>query len=58
MQNSKTLHFETYEETAEWLNTHDMAEYGDQLTPLVSCRFLMPANYARLSSATNVSKFL
>jgi hypothetical protein len=33
MQNSRTLHFETYEEAAEWFDTHDMADYEDQLSP-------------------------
>ena len=26
MQNSKTLHCETYEEAAEWIDTHEMAD--------------------------------
>ncbi len=34
MAKDKTLHFETYEEAAEWFDTHDMAAYEDQLTPV------------------------
>jgi hypothetical protein len=34
MEKDKTLHFETYEEAAEWFDTHDMADYEDQLTPV------------------------
>jgi hypothetical protein len=34
MANAKRLHFETYEEAAEWFDTHDMTEYADQLTPV------------------------
>jgi hypothetical protein len=34
MEKDKTLHFETYEEAAEWFDTHDMADYEDQLIPV------------------------
>ena len=34
MEKDKTLHFETYEEAAEWFDTHDMANYEDRLTPV------------------------
>jgi hypothetical protein len=34
MQNNKTVHFEVYEEAAEWFDTHDMADYEDQLIPV------------------------
>ena len=34
MAKDKTLHFETYEEAAEWFDTHDMTDYEDQLTPV------------------------
>lgn len=34
MKNNKSLHFETYEKAAEWFDTHDMADYEDQLKPV------------------------
>ena len=34
MEKNKNLHFETYEEAAEWFDTHDMADYEDQLIPV------------------------
>ena len=34
MGKDKTLHFETYEEAAEWFDTHDMSDYEDKLSPV------------------------
>ena len=34
MATDKILHFETYEEAAEWFDTHDMADYEDRLIPV------------------------
>ncbi len=34
MENSKSKHFNTYEEAAEWFNSHDMANFEDQLQPV------------------------
>ncbi len=34
MAKDKNLHFKTYEETAEWFDNHDMADYEDQLIPV------------------------
>ncbi len=34
MAKDKTLHFETYEGAAEWFDTHDMADYEEQLIPV------------------------
>lgn len=34
MAKDNTLHFETYEEAAEWFDTHDMADYEEQLIPV------------------------
>jgi len=34
MGKDKTLHFETYEEAAEWFDTHDMSDYEDKLMPV------------------------
>jgi CopG antitoxin of type II toxin-antitoxin system len=33
MVKNKRLHFETYEEAAEWFESADMADYEDRLTP-------------------------
>ena len=34
MKNNKLLHFETYEKAAEWFDSHDMADFEDQLRPV------------------------
>jgi hypothetical protein len=34
MENNKSKHFNTYEEAAEWFNSHDMANFEDQLQPV------------------------
>ena len=34
MAQDKNLQFETYEEAAEWFDTHDMADYEEQLVPV------------------------
>ncbi len=34
MTKDKHLHFETYEEADEWFDSHDMADYEDQLIPV------------------------
>ena len=34
MGEDKTLHFKTYEEAAEWFDTHDMSDYEDKLRPV------------------------
>jgi len=34
MGKDKTVHFETYEEAAEWFDTHDMSDYEDKLMPV------------------------
>jgi len=34
MENNKSKHFNTYEEAAEWFNSHDMADFEDQLKPV------------------------
>ena len=31
MGKNKSKHFNTYEEAAEWFNSHDMADFEDQL---------------------------
>ena len=31
MGKSTSKHFNTYEEAAEWFNSHDMADFEDQL---------------------------
>jgi len=33
MGEDKTLDFKTYEEAAEWFDTHDMSDYEDKLRP-------------------------
>lgn len=34
MGKDKTLHFKTYEEAAEWFDTHDMSDYEDEMRPV------------------------
>jgi hypothetical protein len=34
MAEDKNLHFETYEEAAEWFDTNDMADYEKKLIPV------------------------
>ena len=34
MEKDKTLQFKTYEEAAEWFDTHDMSDYQDQMKPV------------------------
>ncbi len=34
MENNKSKYFNTYEEAAEWFNSHDMADFEDQLKPV------------------------
>jgi len=34
MEKNKNLHFETYEEAAEWFDSHDMSDYKHQMTPV------------------------
>ena len=34
MAKNNDLHFETYEEAAEWFESAEMAEYEDHLTPV------------------------
>jgi len=34
MQKDKNLNFETYEEAANWFDTHDMAEYEEWMQPV------------------------
>ena len=34
MEEENSLHFETYEEAAEWFDTHDMADYEHMLKPV------------------------
>ena len=34
MGKNKSKHFNTYEEAAEWFNSHDMADFEDQLNPV------------------------
>jgi len=34
MAKDKNLHFTTYEEAAEWFDTHDMADYEEQSKPV------------------------
>ncbi len=34
MGKNKNIHFNTYEEAAEWFNSHDMADIEDQLKPV------------------------
>jgi len=34
MGKDKRLHFKTYEEAAEWFDTHDMADFEDQMKPV------------------------
>jgi len=33
-EKNKNKHFSTYEEAAEWFNSHDMADFEDQLKPV------------------------
>ena len=57
MQNNKTLHFETYEEAAEWFDTHDMADYEDQLTP-VDVEFDLRKNRNWVELDGEIAKYL
>lgn len=34
MAKNNHLHFTSYDEVAEWFDTHDMADYEDQLIPV------------------------
>lgn len=34
MGKNKKLHFKSYEEAAEWFDTHDMSSYEDQMMPV------------------------
>ena len=34
MEKDKTLQFKTYEEAAEWFDTHDMSDYQNQMKPV------------------------
>ena len=34
MGKDKRLNFKTYEEAAEWFDTHDMSDYEDQMEPV------------------------
>ena len=34
MEKDKTLQFKTYEEAAEWFDTHDMSDYQDRMRPV------------------------
>lgn len=34
MEKDKRLIFKTYEEAADWFDTHDMADYEDQMRPV------------------------
>ena len=34
MEKDKGLNFKTYEEAAEWFDTHDMTEYQTQMQPV------------------------
>jgi len=34
MENNKNLHFETYEEAADWFDAHDMSDYESRLKPV------------------------
>ena len=34
MAKNKNMRFNTYEEAAEWFNSHDMADFEDQLKPV------------------------
>lgn len=34
MAESKKLRFETYEEAADWFDSHDMADYQDAMQPV------------------------
>ena len=43
MEKDKGLNFKTYEEAAEWFDTHDMTEYQTQMQP-VDFRFDLRKN--------------
>jgi len=34
MGKDKNLHFKTYEEAADWFDTHDMSDYEDEMMPV------------------------
>jgi hypothetical protein len=34
MAKDKNLHFNTYEDAAEWFDTHDMSDYKDEMIPV------------------------
>ena len=34
MGKDKRINFKTYEEAAEWFDTHDMSDYEDQMEPV------------------------
>ena len=57
MEKDKTLHFETYEEAAEWFDTHDMADYEDQLTP-VNVEFDLRKNRNWVELDGEIAKYL
>ena len=51
MAKNKTVHFETYEEAAEWFDTHDMADYEVQLTPIdFECDLRKNRNWVELDN--------
>jgi len=60
MGKDKELHFNTYENAAEWFDTHDMSDYKDRMAP-VDFHFDLRKNrdWIELDSeiAKNIRKF-
>ena len=57
MAKDNTLHFETYEEAADWFDTHDMIDYEDQLTP-VDIEFDLRKSHDWVALDREIAKYL
>ena len=57
MRYGRNRNFLTYEETAEWFDTHDMADYEDQLIP-VDIEFNLRDNRNWVELDGEIAKYL
>ena len=57
MQYGRIRNFLAYEEAAEWFDTHDMADYEDQLTP-VDVEFDLRKNRNWVELDGEIAKYL
>ncbi len=57
MRYGKNRNFLTYEEAAEWFDTHDMADYENQLTP-VDVEFDLRENRNWVELDGEIAKYL